>query len=85
MKLLKENYIKYNPSSLLSSPKIEKKFPIYLTNDELKMMFSSIDSSKKNGKRDYLIIKLLYDTGVRVSELINIKINHIDFEKEGSR
>lgn len=78
--LLKENYIKHDPAALLKSPKIEKKFPTYLTMDEINKILLAIDTSKKIGKRDYLLINLLYDTGVRVSELINIKINNIDFE-----
>ena len=78
--LLKEKYIDNDPTDLLNSPKIEKKYPIYLTNDEFNRLLLSIDTSKNIGKRNYLLINLLYDSGVRVSELINIKINNIDFD-----
>lgn len=74
-----EGYIEYNPTLLIKSPKIEKKLPIFLTEDEIDKIFYSINTSNNIGKRNYLLLKLLYDTGVRVSELINIKINNIDF------
>ena len=78
--LLKEKYINNDPSDLLKSPKIDKKYPTYLTIDELNRILLAIDTSNNLGKRDYLLINLLYDSGVRVSELINIRINNIDFE-----
>ena len=78
--LLKEKYINNDPSDLLKSPKIDKKYPTYLTIDELNRILLAVDTSKNLGKRDYLLINLLYDSGVRVSELINIRINNIDFE-----
>ena len=78
--LLKEKYIDNDPTDLLKSPKIDKKYPTYITYDELNRLLLAIDTSKNLGKRDYLLINLLYDSGVRVSELINIRINNIDFE-----
>ena len=77
--LLIEGFIKNNPTSLIKSPKNEKKLPIYLTSEEIEKLFYSIDTSNYFGKRNYLLLMLLYDTGVRVSELINIKLNNIDF------
>ena len=76
-----EKYIKNNPTNLLDSPKIKKTLPEYLTNDEVNKFISSIDISTDIGRRDDLLIRLLYDSGARVSELLNIKINDIDFEK----
>ena len=78
--LLKEKYVDNDPTDLLKSPKIDKKYPTYITYDELNRLLLAIDTSKNLGKRDYLLINLLYDSGVRVSELINIRINNIDFE-----
>lgn len=78
--LLKEHYINNNPTSLLKSPKIKERFPVYLTKEELDLIISSINTKTHIGQRDFLLYKLLYDTGVRVSELINIKINDIDIE-----
>ena len=78
--LVKEKEIKNNPTVLIKSPKIEKKLPDFLTYDELKRLLLAINTSTNIGKRDYMLINLLYDSGVRVSELINIKLNNIDFE-----
>ena len=80
--LLLDGYIENNPTSLLKSPKIPKKLPNYLSEEEISKLFYSIDTSKNLGKRNYLLLLLLYDTGVRVSELINIRINDIDFENK---
>ncbi len=80
--LVLEKYIDNNPCSLLDSPKIEKKLPVYLTEVELITVINSIDRTSNLGKRDYLIFALLYDTGVRVSELININLNNIDFSNK---
>ena len=74
------NYIdkKEYPLSRISYPKLEKKLPKFIYyNDLLEMIEES--SKGKEGLRDRLIIEMLYATGVRVSELVNIKINDIDF------
>ena len=47
--------------------------------EEAEKLFLAVDTSTDLGKRDYLLLMLLYDTGVRVSELLDIKINNIDF------
>ena len=66
------------PLSKISYPKTEKKLPKFIYyNDLLEMINES--SKGKEGLRDRLIIEMLYATGVRVSELVNIKINDIDF------
>lgn len=66
------------PLSKISYPKAEKKLPKFIYyNDLLEIINES--SKGKEGLRDRLIIEMLYATGVRVSELVNIKINDIDF------
>lgn len=78
--LYKNNYInkKDYPLTKIAYPKMEKKLPKFIYyNDLLEIINES--SKDKYGVRDRLIIEMLYATGVRVSELINIKINDIDF------
>ena len=78
--LYNNNYIdkKNYPLSKISYPKTEKKLPKFIYyNDLLELINES--SKDKDGIRDRLIIEMLYATGVRVSELVNIKINDIDF------
>ncbi len=79
--LYRNNYIKKenNPMVRVSAPKIEKRLPHFLYyNDLLEIIRES--SKDKDGIRDQLIIEMLYATGVRVSELVNIKIKDIDFD-----
>lgn len=78
--LYKNNYMdkKDYPLTKVAYPKMEKKLPKFIYyNDLLEIINES--TKDKDGVRDRLIIEMLYATGVRVSELINIKINDIDF------
>lgn len=76
--LEKKNILDNNIFNLLENPKKEEKLPRFINEYELDKMFEIPDNSPK-GQRDRLILELLYGTGVRVSELVNIKINDIDF------
>ncbi len=66
-----------NPASDLESPKINKRNPIYLTLDESKNLLSSIDETYKHNKRDFCIITLFLNCGLRLSELCSINISSI--------
>lgn len=79
--LLKENIIKENPMILISNPKLDKKLPKYLYYEQIEQILSIPDRSTPLGMRDLTILELLYSTGVRVSELVNIKIEDIDFNE----
>ena len=67
-----------NPFSYVTLPKKEKKLPQYLNYNEMIEIFDVIDTSTLLGLRNRLIMELLYATGVRVSELVNIKIKDIN-------
>ena len=73
-----ENIITNNPMTLISNPKLEKKLPKYLTINEIEKILSVPDMNDKIGVRDAFILELLYVTGIRVSELVNIKLNDIE-------
>ncbi len=77
-----ENIIDSNPSNLLESPKVGKKLPEFLTVDEVNKLVSEVDRSTKEGERNLAIIEVLYGCGLRVSELIELKISEI-YWKEG--
>lgn len=83
--LFENNIIKSNPCEIISLPKLDKYHPEFLTINEINSLFDSIDVEKKLGKRDYCIINLFYATGLRVSELINLKINSIDYSEKKIR
>ena len=74
-----EGIIKDNFMRLISNPKLEKTLPNYLNYDDLEKLLNYPDTSNKYGLRDALILEMLYSTGVRVSELANIRLNDIDF------
>ena len=78
--LVNNNYIKSNPTNLIGLPKNQFRLPKYLNIEELEKTLSIPDKSNKLGKRDLLILEMFYSTGVRLSELINIKICDIDIK-----
>ncbi len=74
-----ENILNKNPMILISNPKLDKKLPNFLYYDELLVLLNIPNKETTLGLRDALILELLYSTGIRVSELINIKIKDINF------
>lgn len=76
--LIKEEVVNYNIFKTIKNPKKDKKLPNFLQSDELEKIFDSIDSSTDLGLRNRLIFELLYATGLRVSELSNLKLNNIN-------
>ena len=80
--LIIEDYITNDPTMLIENPKIGLKLPEVLTIDEIELIISSIDLSNKQGERNRAILETLYSCGLRVTELINLKISNINF-KEG--
>jgi integrase/recombinase XerC len=83
--LSREEVIDENAFILVSSPKKEKRLPKFLYYDELDTLFSAPDIKTPLGQRDLLILELLYATGIRVSELTNIKKSEIDFYNRSIR
>lgn len=81
--LVKRDLIKKNPSSHINSLKTDQKIPIFIKEKDINFLFKNIDVKEdRNGQRDLLILELLYGTGIRISELINIKISDINFAKK---
>lgn len=77
--LILEDKIETNPSSLLESPRIGRKLPEFLSIEEIDQIISAIDLSQAEGQRNKAIIETLYSCGLRVSELINLKISNLYF------
>ena len=80
--LVSNNLIKSNPMKLIKNPKKEKKLPNFLQYDEFMKLLESIKNDDALSIRNKLILELLYATGLRVSELVNIKIKDIDFSNK---
>ena len=75
--LILENYLKNDPTELLDSPKLGSKLPETLSIKEIDAMISQIDLSKAEGERNKAMLETLYGCGLRVSELINLKLSNI--------
>lgn len=80
--LLIEGEIKENPSSLIESPKIGLKLPGILSTEEIDRMIDEIDLSKPEGHRNKAIIETLYGCGLRVSELVSLRLTDIHEKEE---
>ncbi len=80
--LANEGKVKSNVFSLVSGPKKEKKLPRYFEYNELEELFGVPDITTALGQRDLLLLELLYATGVRVGELVNIKVKDIDLSSK---
>lgn len=78
--LLLEDEIEDDPSQSLEGPKLSRKMPTVLSVEEVESMFSAIDLSKSTGQRDRAILETLYACGLRVSELVDLKISQLFFE-----
>ena len=79
--LIFEGYIKKSPISDIESPKLEKKLPEVLTELEIEKLIKSFDMQQNFGQRNRTIIEVLYGTGIRVSELVNLKLSNIFFKE----
>lgn len=75
--LVLDEIIDKDPSELLESPKSGRKLPEVLSLNEIEMLLDAIDLSKPEGQRNKAIIETLYGCGLRVSELINLKISNL--------
>jgi integrase/recombinase XerD len=78
--LVGENILGENPVATLETPKIWRKLPGTLTLEEVETLLNQPDSDTPLGLRDKAMLEVLYATGVRVSELISLKINDINLE-----
>ena len=77
--LVKKEIINNNPMILISNPKEEKKLPKYLNYGEIEKILEIPNKETTLGLRNACILEILYSTGIRVSELVNLKISDIDF------
>lgn len=78
--LYRERLISSDPTMGLETPKSEKKLPNVMTIDEVETLLESPDTSVPSGVRDKAMLELLYATGIRVSELIELDVSHIHLE-----
>ena len=75
--MLLSNIISTNPSDLIDAPKTGRRLPDTLNNSEIEKILSVIDLSKAEGERNKAIIEVMYACGLRVSELVNLKLTNL--------
>ncbi len=78
--LLMEGFIKEDITSLIEFPRVSKKLPHVLSSREINLLLDEANFKGKLGLRDQAVLELFYATGLRVSELINLKINDLNME-----
>ena len=80
--LLKQNIVTSNPTSALHHPKLEQKLPVFLDVSEVEALLDAPNITTVFGLRDRAMLELLYSCGLRVSELINIEMQHLNLNEE---
>ena len=79
--LMLERIIERNPSELIESPQLGRKFPEVLNIEDISKIIDTVDLSQAEGERNKAILETLYGCGLRVSELINLKISDLHFRE----
>jgi integrase/recombinase XerD len=80
--LLMEDLMDHDPTELLEGPKIKRKLPDTLSYEEIMRMINAIDLSAPEGARNKAMLETLYSCGLRVSELINLRLSRLHFQNE---
>ncbi len=80
--LLMEDILSINPTELLTTPKRSLKLPDTLSVEEINALFATIDLSTPEGMRNRAMLEVLYGCGLRVTELVNLKISNLFFEDD---
>lgn len=79
--LLLDDLIIESPADFIDSPKTGRKLPVVLSESEIDAMIAAIDRSKPGGERDVAILETLYSCGLRVSELVTLKLTDVHFDE----
>ena len=80
--LLLDGFIDVDPTELLETPRLGEHLPEVLTTEEVDRLEAAIDLSKPEGQRNKAIIEVLFSCGLRVSELVNLKLSQLYFDEE---
>lgn len=75
--LLLEEAVRQDPTELLEAPKLQRALPVFLSIDEIDAVLDGIDLSTPEGQRNRAMLETLYSCGLRVSELITLKLSHL--------
>lgn len=79
--LLIHDKIDRDPSSLIETPKIGRKLPVVLSHEEVTNLIAAVDINSETGYRNRAILEVLYGCGIRVSELVDLRLTNIHFDE----
>jgi integrase/recombinase XerC len=80
--LARERRVTRNPAAGLAAPRAERRLPVFLPIDDAERVLNSMPRESARAERDRAILETLYSSGLRVSELVGLDWDHIDFENE---
>lgn len=80
--MMREQMVSENPFALVSMPKKDQKLPQFLYEEEVAVLFKSVNTENALGKRDLALLEVLYATGIRVSECSGLQMKDVDFSLE---
>jgi integrase/recombinase XerC len=78
--LLREEVVSASPAATTTSPKLDRRLPSFLTVEDAKRLVESPDLSKPQGQRDRALLELLYASGMRISELVNMNVEQVNLD-----
>ena len=78
--LYQDKQLSYDPAEIIKSPKGYRKLPVVLSLKDIDKLLNSPDENTSIGLRDKAMLEILYATGLRVSELVNLKVSELDLE-----
>jgi len=77
--LMREGIVETTPMSIINAPKVNKRLPVYVEEKDIKTLFEHVEFTDDwKGRTEKLVLELFYNTGMRVSELINLKASQLD-------
>ncbi len=79
--LVAEGYCKEEPTVDMESPRLARHLPVALSQGEVELLLQQAGANRRNGTRDRAMVELLYSTGMRVSELVNLTMERVDLKK----
>jgi len=78
--LMREGVVRANPLELIESPRFLSKLPRYLTSEEIRALLGAPDDTTPRGVRDRAMLEVLYAAGLRVTELVELRLNAVNLE-----
>lgn len=80
--LIRRGYLTVDPTASVAMPKLGHHMPVFLSVDEIFLLLAEPDDRDRFAARDRAMMEVLYSTGMRVAEIVNLNVEHLDFQEE---